>query len=82
MDYDRCRFTIGYKGIPQSVKPSEIFELTKHLDGKSCYTYKSVAYIGFNNEKTMNAALQIPITYNGITLSALHTSEKQNLIKF
>src|SRR5947209_2014516 len=38
---NRCKYTIGYKGIPKEVKPSEIFELTKNLDGKSCYTFKA-----------------------------------------
>ena len=40
------------------------------MDGKSCYTYKGVAYIGFDNEEKMNTALQIPITYNNIALTA------------
>ena len=61
--------TFGVR-IPKEVKPSEIFELTKNLNGKSCYTFKSIAYIGFDNEEKMNAALTIPITYNGIALTA------------
>ena len=70
-----CCESVGTKGIPKEVKPSEIFELTKNLDGKSYYTFKSFAYIGFDDEETLQS-LVINVTKNNLEVEDDEILEK------
>ena len=66
---ERAKYTLGVKGFPSHLTAPKLMKAINNIEGKTCYIYRSTAYIAFETEEIMNGVLKKGILYDGKHLS-------------